>query len=175
MWEESVGVPLIIAGPGVPAGRRVSAPVSLIDVYPTLLEWGAATPPPSDRGRPGRSLATISEDDYERPVMAEYHAVGSQTGIFMLRMGDWKLIHCVGDEPILYNLRTDPDEMHNLAHDTRHSKALRACESALAGIVDTQAASELAFRDQAALVASLGGEAFVRAATPMVFTEPPAP
>ena len=34
----SVGVPLILRGPGVPAGAEVSTPVSLVDIYPTLLD-----------------------------------------------------------------------------------------------------------------------------------------
>jgi choline-sulfatase len=38
MYEESVGVPLIMRGPGVPVGRRVATPVSLVDAHPTITE-----------------------------------------------------------------------------------------------------------------------------------------
>ena len=36
--EESVGIPLIIAGPDVPVGKVCRTPVSLVDIYPTILE-----------------------------------------------------------------------------------------------------------------------------------------
>ena len=38
LYEESAGVPLIVAGPDVPAGRVVATPVSHIDCAPTILE-----------------------------------------------------------------------------------------------------------------------------------------
>src|SRR5690606_28759093 len=38
MNEESVGVPLLLSGPGVPSGNRVGAPVSHVDLFPTILE-----------------------------------------------------------------------------------------------------------------------------------------
>jgi arylsulfatase A-like enzyme len=46
LFEESLRVPLIFAGPGIPAGRRVSEPVSLIDVAPTLLALADLPIPP---------------------------------------------------------------------------------------------------------------------------------
>jgi hypothetical protein len=39
----------------------------------------------------------------------------TNTGIFMLRRGDWKYIAYAGYEPQLFNLREDPEEMRNLA------------------------------------------------------------
>ena len=39
MYEESSGVPLLVAGPGVAAGTRCATPVSLVDVYPTVVEF----------------------------------------------------------------------------------------------------------------------------------------
>src|SRR5207247_4474205 len=41
-FEEVVRVPLIVHGPGLPAGRHVSDPVSLVDVVPTLLSLAGA-------------------------------------------------------------------------------------------------------------------------------------
>jgi len=38
MCGESAGIPLILAGPGVPAGRSVATPVSLVDFHPTVLD-----------------------------------------------------------------------------------------------------------------------------------------
>jgi arylsulfatase A-like enzyme len=38
MYEEAVGVPMIMHGPGLPVRRRVKTPVSLVDGYPTILD-----------------------------------------------------------------------------------------------------------------------------------------
>lgn len=74
MYEDSVAVPMILKGPGVPQGHVCRTPVSLLDMYPTATGlWGL------DSGdRPGRSLIETANaaDDPERPVFAEYHAAG---------------------------------------------------------------------------------------------------
>lgn len=38
MYRESTGVPMIVAGPGIPAGKVSETPVSLVDIQNTLLE-----------------------------------------------------------------------------------------------------------------------------------------
>ena len=62
MYEESAAVPLILAGPGAPAGHTVETPVSLIDCYPTILEAMGLAPHPEDRDLPGQSLWSIARD-----------------------------------------------------------------------------------------------------------------
>ncbi|MBP7141766.1 MAG: sulfatase [Opitutaceae bacterium] len=52
-FNAAIRVPLIIAGPGVPAGRTVKSPVELIDLYPTLVAMAGLQPP---KGLDGRSL-----------------------------------------------------------------------------------------------------------------------
>ncbi|MBD3625528.1 MAG: sulfatase-like hydrolase/transferase [Rhodobacteraceae bacterium] len=170
LWEESAGVPMIVAGPGVPEGEVNRTPVSLLDLHPTVLE-GAGLPPVPDR--PGESLVRLANEDRpERPVMAEYHAVGSVTGMFMLRLGRYKLIECVGDAPLLYDLRDDPEELRNLADDPAHVVALADCRATLRRIVDPERVSAQAFADQAAMVAKLGGEKAIRGIVPLAFTDP---
>jgi arylsulfatase A-like enzyme len=48
LWQPLIEVPLAIAGPGVPAGIRIDAPVSLMDLFPTLLGLGGVEAPTSD-------------------------------------------------------------------------------------------------------------------------------
>ncbi len=55
-FDASTRVPLIMAGAGVPAGRVVSAPVELLDVYPTLAELARA---PAPAGLEGQSLISL--------------------------------------------------------------------------------------------------------------------
>ncbi|MEC9343670.1 MAG: sulfatase-like hydrolase/transferase, partial [Pseudomonadota bacterium] len=98
MYEDSVAVPLVLAGEGVAKGKRCTTPVSLVDIAPTMLD---ALGCPRDEGFPGASLIDIAAaaPDANRPVLAEYHAAGSDTGQFMLRKGRWKLVHFVGAPP----------------------------------------------------------------------------
>ncbi|MCB1992242.1 MAG: sulfatase-like hydrolase/transferase, partial [Geminicoccaceae bacterium] len=160
MYDESAGVPLIMAGPGVPVGRRVKTPVSLVDAHPTILEvMGEA----SDPALPGRSLLAIAEGaEPDRTVFAEYHAVASITGIFMVRFGRYKHIHYEGYEPQLYDLEADPFETTDLAGDPAHAATLAEGERRLRAICDPAAVNARAFADQRAKIAAAGGEEKVR-------------
>ena len=83
MYEESAGVPMIMAGPGIAAGRRCKTPVSLVDVAPTILDGVGEEPYAwADKPLPGRSLFEIAAKPYdaERIVFSEYHAAFCPTG-----------------------------------------------------------------------------------------------
>jgi choline-sulfatase len=163
MYEESAGIPLIMAGPDVPAGQEVHDVVSLVDVYPTLIEATGETLTPEERRLPGDSLLTIANDDVpERTVLSEYHAVASITGTSMIRMGKWKYVHYVGYRPQLFDLEADPEEVHDLGESAAHQDILAACEARLRSVVDPEAASRQAFADQAEKIEQHGGEEAVR-------------
>ena len=158
LYEDSTAVPLIIAGPDVSAGERVSAPVSLVDVYPTIIECAGEVSDPGDEARPGTSLLSIAAGDVpERTVLSEYHASGSITGEFMVRVGRWKCMYYVGYDPQLFDMEADPYETQDLASDPTHAETLAMCEAELRKIIDPEAANDLAFQDQAAKIEALGG------------------
>ncbi|WEX12158.1 sulfatase-like hydrolase/transferase [Chelativorans sp. AA-79] len=174
LWEESVGVPLVVAGPGIPAGRVCDTPVSLVDLYPTILDLAGLSDqevlgPP----RPGISLLDILHaGDLRRAVFAEYHAVGSKTASYMLRSDNFKLIEYVDDAPLLYDVGEDPEEMTNLAKTPAYSLVLEELRAKLRTILDPEKTNTVAFADQARRVSELGGEAAIRKMTPVTFTEP---
>ena len=116
MYEEAVGVPLILNGPGIPAGHRVATPVSLVDAYPTIIDAVGETATAEERKLPGTSLLKLLDgQDADRTVFSEYHAVGSMTGIFMVRFGRYKYVHYDGYRPQLFDLDADPMETRDLA------------------------------------------------------------
>ena len=53
-YEHSMGVPLLIAGPGIPSGRRTEAMCYLFDVLPTLGKLCGVPPPSTSEGQKGR-------------------------------------------------------------------------------------------------------------------------
>jgi len=114
-YEPSVGVPLICRVPGLtPENVQCKTPVSLVQVVATLAELcGLAVPPGLDGGSFTASLQHPRET-LDTTVFAEF-ATHSRHPRFMIRRGDYKYCYYVGDLPELYNLRTDPQEMKNLA------------------------------------------------------------
>ncbi|MEX1184392.1 MAG: sulfatase [Gemmatimonadota bacterium] len=115
LWEESARVPFIIAAPGMEgSGRRATAPVSLIDIFPTLSELTGIPAPP---GLEGRSLVAQLHD----PGLQTGRAVVSTLarGSHAVRSDRWRYIrYATGDEE-LYDHDADPGEHTNLAADPR--------------------------------------------------------
>ena len=153
LYQESVAVPLIMAGPDVPAGT-CDTPVSLLDV--------AASIPAHfdlDFDGEGQSLAEIAAApaDKDRPILSQYHAVGAVSGAFMLRMGKWKLNHYVGFPSELFDLEADPEELTDLAADPAFAEDLARLEAYLQDWVDPATVDAQAFADQAAMIEGYGG------------------
>ncbi len=158
MYEEAVGVPLILKGPGIPAGRRVATPVSLVDAYPTIIDAVGETATAEERKLPGTSLLRLLDgQDADRTVFSEYHAVGSMTGIFMVRFGRYKYVHYDGYRPQLFNLDADPMETRDLALVRGHDALIAEGERRLRAICDPAEVSARAFNDQERRIKELGG------------------
>jgi choline-sulfatase len=158
LYQESVGVPMIMAGEGVPAGTTANTEVSLVDCYPTILEAVGVAPPQEDRGLPGRSLfGLIGKPDPERAGFSEYHAAASPSGAFMVRRGRWKYVHYAGMPPQLFDLEADPIEARDLGEDPAHAAARAEMEALLRRIVDPDRANAQAFADQEARIQAHGG------------------
>lgn len=174
MYEEAVGVPLVLNGPGIPAGRRVRTPVSLIDAYPTIIEAVGEQPTPGELELPGRSLRYLLENGGpERSVFSEYHAVGSLTGIFMVRFGRYKYVHYEGYRPQLFDLERDPLETRDLALESGHEAIVAEGEQRLRAICDPREVCERAFRDQERRIEELGGAKAVLARGSYPYTPAP--
>lgn len=160
LYEGSVGVPLILAGHGIRQGAVADVPVSHVDLLPTLLQIAG-----SDSGGRGDGHSLVDLDGLapDRPVLSEYHAGGSITGCYMLRLGQWKYHHYVGFAPELFDLATDPDESRDLGPDPEFAAVRAKCEAALRGILDPDAVNARAFADQAATMRRYGGPEAIRA------------
>ena len=159
LYEESVKVPMLMAGPGVRAGAVCATPVDLLDLFPTILQAAGIDPAPEMGPRPGRALQAIADEpvDMERPILSEYHAAGSNSAGFMLRKGRWKYHHYVGFAPELFDLQADPEELHDLAGDPAYADELADMQRALRAICDPEAVDAQAKADQAALIEGYGG------------------
>jgi choline-sulfatase len=156
--EESVGVPLIMAGADIDRGRIEDSPVCLLDLYPTFLEALGIVPDDEEMQLPGRSLfETLRRPDPNRAILSQYHAAGAVTGSFMLRQGRWKYIHYVGMTPQLFDLEADPHEAADLGESPDHAEIRSTLEAALRSLVDPEEVDARAFADQAEKIARFGG------------------
>jgi choline-sulfatase len=115
-FESSVRVPLLVHHPATFTPHRVSANVSTLDILPTLVDL-VGTKLWSGLPMDGTSLLPHLEnrEGGSDTVFAEYCGEGTVAPMMMIRRGDWKYITCPADKDQLYNLRSDPKELVNLA------------------------------------------------------------
>lgn len=134
LWERSTRVPLIISAPGLTgAGVKCEQPVSLMDLYPTLVELsGFKTPSHLD----GQSLLPQIKNPNTKtsPVMTSYNFAWSKQPLIghAVRSLHYRYIYYpeINFEE-LYDHRTDPNEWNNSAYKkgnkkiiTKHRKVL---------------------------------------------------
>jgi choline-sulfatase len=151
LYEDSVRVPLIVAGPGFRAGMRVTAPVELHDLQAAMFKAVCAVRPAGWRGAP---LQDVPATDPNRVAFSEYHGHGTRSGAFMIRKGDWKLIYCMAAPHLLFNLAADPEELTSLA-EMRRDK-LRELEQDLRRICNQEQENRRAHAFEQQLVETLG-------------------
>jgi len=156
MYEASVRVPLLIAGPGsrpslgsresLRAGRLVKDFTSLLDIYPTFADATGSTLPSH---LPGTSLIPYlfgrTPPHNDRSIVSMYGATFGNTNTFMIRKGPWKYI-AFGQfgpawyqnyTPQLFNIEDDPSERHDVS--LKHPGTVLALDNELRRTVDYEA------------------------------------
>jgi choline-sulfatase len=128
-FDGSARVPLTIAAPGLPPGR-IDAPVSTLDVLPTLAEIAGVPMGEVMPWTDGESLVPLATGTPRTtPVAMEYAAEGSVAPMVALRRGRWKHVRCAADPDQLFDLGADPHELANLAADPAHRDTLHAMQA----------------------------------------------
>jgi arylsulfatase A-like enzyme len=146
LWQESTRVPLVIRAPGVSkAGGATDLPVSLVDLYPTLLDLCSlpSDTVKNDKGRPldGYSLKPLLEnpasETWEGPDAAltalykwdNYYDPAKQS--YSLRFKDWRYIRYSNGKEELYQTAQDPKEWTNLALNPEFAEQLKTVREKL--------------------------------------------
>jgi len=127
LWDVSTRTPLIVAAPnGLAKDRLCQRPVSLIDLYPTLLDLCGL---PKREGLDGQSLKPLLKNpqlEWDRPVVMTYgfknHAVQTER---------WRYIQYHDGGKELYDQASDPNEWDNLAMIPEHQEVVRKLQGVL--------------------------------------------
>jgi len=158
LYRESTGIPMIISGSDINP-KTCQTNVGLVDIYPTILDCFGIPLSDTEQQFPGRSLFDIAREsnDPNRIGFSEYEAVGAETAGFMLTKGGYKYHYYVGHPPELFNLKNDPEEMHDLSGDASFQKILEEFERELRKILDPEKIDRLSKDDQNKLIERFGG------------------
>jgi len=131
-YEESARVPMILAGPGIPKGRRVRENVSLMDVFATLCDL-AGLPAPEDLRGPSMVPLLDGPGAFgERTVFSELY-LGEVSSV-MAKRGDVKYVCYSDGARELYDLSHDPGEVENLADHPCYAAVQHELHEALAAL-----------------------------------------
>ena len=172
MYEESAGVPLILAGPDIAVGTECATPVSHVDLFPFFLEATGAPRPRGDyKGVSPLALAKGAEPDHA--VLSEYHAIGSTGGVTMLRKGRWKYVHYVRYRPQLFDLERDPEELVDVSGLPENASVLAVLKAELYRFCDPDEVDARAKRRQSELLARYGGREAALARGDLNYTPAP--
>jgi len=121
MFDHSVRVPLIIAGPGIAKDRRMDCPAYLQDLMPTTLDWAGADRPV---GVQFKSLAPLLAGQATRHHDVVYGAYRHLQR--MVTDGNFKLIYYpIIEKTLLFDLKADPDERNNLADNPEYTEQVK--------------------------------------------------
>ena len=147
-WEESVRVPLIIAGPDIAEGAISRTPVSLVDLYPTCIDFAAMQAPHNLDGHSLRGLlkdpqtGTWDGPDFSLSACASKVKVeknqpaNSVDQHFSVRTERYRYIHCRNGEEELYDHLQDPNEWKNQANNPEYQPVIRAMRVRLRSATD---------------------------------------
>jgi choline-sulfatase len=114
--EASWRVPLVMAGPGIAAGTRSGALVSLMDLAATSLDYAETGVPEEMQSRSLRPLLDSGRGEHREHVRSALNSNTAASGTFrVVQDHRYKLVDGFEEEPMLYEIEADPWEDENIA------------------------------------------------------------
>ena len=124
LWERATRVPFTIRAVGQTIGNVVDAPVSLLDLAPTIFDLTGVAPPYAQSGRSLQPLMRDPSLPWDHPVLTTKdqhdHAV---------RTADWRYIRYRDGGNELYDERVDPGEYDNVVADAANAEVVAALDA----------------------------------------------
>lgn len=127
MYDHTIGVPLVMAGPGISKNKRLSVQCYLRDLFPTCCDFAGLTVPGTVQGRSLMPVLRGAESSLY-PFIVAYFTDTQR----MIRDDRWKFaIYPRAGRIQLFDLQNDPLEMHELSNDPKHETMRSALEAKL--------------------------------------------
>ena len=124
LWEETSRVPLIIRTPDGARGQVTNTTVSLLDLYPTLLDLADLPTNTENEGESLKAILNGSSETSDRVAITSYGF-----GNHAIRDERYRYIYFVDGSEELYDHQNDPDEWVNLAGNSEYNEVkLRLAE-----------------------------------------------
>ncbi len=137
-YEESIGVPLLIRGPGFPARGKIDELAVNVDLTPTILEAARVEPGEKTDGVPLQPIVRGKRSRGE--VLLEIF--GRKDGDLLgVRNDRYMFARHAGGEQELYDLKNDPHQLQNVAGRKSYAKAQRHLSKRLARLRDCEGES----------------------------------
>ncbi len=115
MYQHTIGVPMIISGPGIRKDVRSDAQCYLRDLFPTACDFAGIPIPKSVQGRSLKPVLTGTGKTLYPYTIAYFRDAQR-----MIRTDEWKLIHYPKIKRFqLFNLKNDPHELKDLAKEPK--------------------------------------------------------
>jgi arylsulfatase A-like enzyme len=144
-YEPASHVPLLVRGPGVPAGETSRALVGNIDLAPTIAQIAAAEPTVEVDGNSLLTLARNPDHSTDRALLIESLVRDRSTyygyPYAAIRHGHFLYVRYETGDEELYNLVTDPYELDSLASKPKYAEKKHALAAALARLRDCKGES----------------------------------
>jgi arylsulfatase A-like enzyme len=123
LYEHTWRVPMIVKGPGIKPGSRVSGNIYLGDLLATFCDLVGVPPPETNEGASFKPVLMGEKQTIRDTLYGAYNG-GAKPGMRCVKQGDWKLIEYQSDksgvrETQLFNLKENPHEFIAEHHDTK--------------------------------------------------------
>lgn len=140
-YGPSARVPLLIRGPGIPAGEVRHDPYLSIDHAGTLAAAARVQPPYPTDGHSMLDVARAGDQGWDRPVLTESPPRLGQTlpSVLGIRTPEYLYTRWDTGEQELFRLSTDGHERHNLVDDPAHAETVALLQSTLDSVKDCRA------------------------------------
>lgn len=120
LWQRATHVPFIVAGLDIERGQRCDAPITTLDIYPTLLD---VCDMPANKLNDGNSIVPLIDNvdsKWGNAAITQY-GLGNNS----IYYGDYHYIQYSDGESELYNVKSDPNEWDNITADPQY-KSVKA-------------------------------------------------
>ncbi|WP_400077548.1 sulfatase [Winogradskyella sp. R77965] len=115
LWETATKAPLMFAGPNLPKGKKINAPVEMLSLYPTLLELSGL---PEYERNEGNSLVSMMQNDEGLSESKAITTFGMNN--HAIKMNGYRYIQYEDGKEEFYDHRSDPNEWTNEAENPKY-------------------------------------------------------